>query len=424
MRYLIFICVCVICSIKGYCHDTLQIVNVPNGVNEFTYFETDTVFYAVKDVENKSDKGEYFGQVKFIPSNNDTAWTFGWSYEGISQAVDNTLDSTQLTVDLLGNGYYSFWADYKDIHIQKDLIVFYVYMDFALSLSDEMNCTYVNIDIDTLFIPRYGSFEGSKNVLYTVAKEGSVPSEIPSVNYRDFLPLNVEGIDHDINVSITIKDKFDFEWMEEIEYVSYIPSADMEITVQDPLADMAGQAPLQVEFTDNGRNAQSWEWFLYQDTVEMKVQSVRLNILDSLLDNVIRYGKDQTYVYMHPGYYPVKMVVTNTNGINACTDTSESVYIVVYESFVDMPNVFTPNDDGVNDIFRAGTQSVEQFSGMILNRWGRTVYEWQDPAGGWDGKINGKDASPGTYYYIIKARGRELHNPPRYIKKGALLLVR
>ena len=54
----------------------------------------------------------------------------------------------------------------------------------------------------------------------------------------------------------------------------------------------------------------------------------------------------------------------------------------------------------------------------------RKVYEWHDPEGGWDGRINGKYATPGTYYYIVTARGREKSNPPKYVKKGALLLVR
>ena len=68
--------------------------------------------------------------------------------------------------------------------------------------------------------------------------------------------------------------------------------------------------------------------------------------------------------------------------------------------------------------------SIQSFHGVILNRWGRQIYEWHDHTAGWDGYIHGKLANPGTYYYVITARGRERVSPPRYIKKGALMLIR
>ena len=117
------------------------------------------------------------------------------------------------------------------------------------------------------------------------------------------------------------------------------------------------------------------------------------------------------------------LIAVNEQG-NKCQDTTKAHYVNVIESMVDVPNVFTPNGDGKNDVFMARALSVEDFHGVVLNRWGRKIYEWSDPGGGWDGKINGKYANPGTYYYIITARGREKNNPPRYVKKGAFMLIR
>ncbi len=59
---------------------------------------------------------------------------------------------------------------------------------------------------------------------------------------------------------------------------------------------------------------------------------------------------------------------------------------------VDFPNAFTPNNDGVNDIF------LKDYQLIITNRWGQTLYEGRD---GWDGKYKGDKVSPGTYYYIV-----------------------
>ncbi len=161
---------------------------------------------------------------------------------------------------------------------------------------------------------------------------------------------------------------------------------------------------------------------MYKDTADLKDPLPTLE--DSLMDNRIRYEQDFTYTYEHPGLYRVRLEVINTAGPNNCWDTTELKDIKVIQSLVNVPNVFTPNGDGINDIFRVQVLSSTSFHAVIINRWGRKVYEWSDQSGGWDGKVNGTDASPGTYYYIITARGLEKNNPPKYVKKGALLLVR
>jgi len=68
-----------------------------------------------------------------------------------------------------------------------------------------------------------------------------------------------------------------------------------------------------------------------------------------------------------------------------------------------IPNVFTPNGDGQNDIFKVTVKGATCFHGEIFNRWGVKVYEWNDALGGWDGIImqTHKIAADGTYYYII-----------------------
>ncbi|MBL7777158.1 MAG: gliding motility-associated C-terminal domain-containing protein [Chitinophagales bacterium] len=64
-----------------------------------------------------------------------------------------------------------------------------------------------------------------------------------------------------------------------------------------------------------------------------------------------------------------------------------------YVKVVDFPNAFTPNADGVNDVFLKGYDLV------ILNRWGQELYRGFD---GWDGRYNGQKVSPGTYYYVVQ----------------------
>jgi gliding motility-associated-like protein len=67
--------------------------------------------------------------------------------------------------------------------------------------------------------------------------------------------------------------------------------------------------------------------------------------------------------------------------------------------YFNVPNAFTPNGDGLNDIFRpvATSDLIRQFSMVIYNRWGQLVFETTHPAEGWDGK----DAMAGVYNWVI-----------------------
>ena len=78
------------------------------------------------------------------------------------------------------------------------------------------------------------------------------------------------------------------------------------------------------------------------------------------------------------------------------------------ESKLVMPNAFTPNGDGHNDIYKAKEyQNLSEFRAYIFNRWGQKLYEWRDPAEGWDGTYQGRDVKEGVYYVLVKARGND-----------------
>lgn len=69
---------------------------------------------------------------------------------------------------------------------------------------------------------------------------------------------------------------------------------------------------------------------------------------------------------------------------------------------IEMPNVFTPNNDGVNDLFKPVVfKGMESGNMVILNRWGNVVYESNDLSTGWDGTFQNKPVSDGVYFYKI-----------------------
>ena len=91
-------------------------------------------------------------------------------------------------------------------------------------------------------------------------------------------------------------------------------------------------------------------------------------------------------------------------------ETATPITVSISESRLDMPNAFSPNNgDDINNIYRAKPdyQSIVEFHAYIFNRWGQKLYEWHDPAGGWDGKYKGKDVAQGVYYCLVKAKGAD-----------------
>ncbi|MBQ4215891.1 MAG: gliding motility-associated C-terminal domain-containing protein, partial [Bacteroidales bacterium] len=112
------------------------------------------------------------------------------------------------------------------------------------------------------------------------------------------------------------------------------------------------------------------------------------------------------YVFAEDGTYDI----TLTGYIyEACKDSLTKSLLVL--PTVRIPNVFTPNGDGINDIFFDGMPETEL---IIINRWGQELYKG---LGGWDGTYNGKEMSAGTYFYMITLPNGKTFN-------GPLMLIR
>lgn len=107
-----------------------------------------------------------------------------------------------------------------------------------------------------------------------------------------------------------------------------------------------------------------------------------------------------------------------------CVD-SAFIRVKVYKTLpaVFVPNAFTPNGDGKNDLLRpiaVGIQHMEYFN--VYNRWGQLVFSNTDPeTGGWNGRLAGKEMPADAYVWVVKATD---YNGNVYSKKGVVLLIR
>lgn len=101
--------------------------------------------------------------------------------------------------------------------------------------------------------------------------------------------------------------------------------------------------------------------------------------------------------YYETGTYDITLIVRS--GLE-CLDTLV-VPVDVVEGLI-VPNVFTPNNDGWNDVFDVRTSAVGPFKLEIYNRWGNVVFENSSPLISWDGTTSaGVQAPAGTYFYVI-----------------------
>lgn len=115
--------------------------------------------------------------------------------------------------------------------------------------------------------------------------------------------------------------------------------------------------------------------------------------------------------------------------INGCQN-KDSIYVSTFcEPIIEFPNVFTPNNDGVNDFYEpiyvlpAEWVKIESFE--IFNRWGNSIYLYtyqSDSYPKWDGKLNGKNISEGVYFYL--AAYTNIKNENQELKQGSFHVFR
>jgi len=103
--------------------------------------------------------------------------------------------------------------------------------------------------------------------------------------------------------------------------------------------------------------------------------------------------------------------------VNGCTSALDSTFTILGED-IKIPNVFTPNSDGVNDIFYIKTDGQTPYKFAVLNRHGNRVYTSDSKIISWDGySYWGEQLDTGTYYYTLESDKGDVF-------KGAILLVR
>lgn len=118
-------------------------------------------------------------------------------------------------------------------------------------------------------------------------------------------------------------------------------------------------------------------------------------------DGMFNTTQNPQHIYQEPGIYLVRLIVQNQWG---CQDTTYKTMDVKPDFTFYIPNAFTPDGDGINDIFYGYGIGISSYSMTIFDRWGNNIFGTEDIKKGWDGRANGgaKVAQQDVYVYVVK----------------------
>ena len=157
--------------------------------------------------------------------------------------------------------------------------------------------------------------------------------------------------------------------------------------------DFTAEAPLHVRFLSNASSLDpeaQLEWHITNKATG---------------SNITRYDENIELDFTEAGEHTIKLQVRQDDMIV----DEDVIRVTISESHLEMPNAFSPNGDGINDIYKAKSnhKSIVEFHAYIFNRYGQKLYDWTDINGGWDGTSHGSPVKDGVYFVYVTARGAD-----------------
>lgn len=334
---------------------------------------------------------------------------FIWGIDGERTFITLTDNDMGYMVTESGRPHYYWIINYANHRMEVN----------SLGISPESDCSYTVLTIDgsapaiTYYTINHAPKELDREIsirYQTLQYDESKESFSQTVATRSVahlsatLPLAAPLCDTRFTMS---GDRFLRQWGEEqiVETDYYTATAvdthtsatqlqrENDNEVNADAGTLGGSAPVEISFKAAITDAvQFTEW---QFSPDPEFNSINLRYTDLDLDYVFEdYGT--TYVRFKCA-----------NGSGSCEQYSETYTISVSESKLQCPNAFSPNGDGINDLWKVSYKSIVKFECTIFNRWGVKIIELNDPSEGWDGTYKGKTVNSGVYYYVIKAVGSD-----------------
>lgn len=284
--------------------------------------------------------------------------------------------------------------------------------DYTLTINDDNGCSKVfDFEVnqpDSLYFSQFGfepaycrlhEYQNGNGVVFGAAAGGTADYDYLWTNLETGATINntTWGGRNPGNYKLTVIDENGCVLERTVFLDSLNPIASFTVTSDQLNNDLKGTGPVDVLFTNTSENFANpnnptadttFFWNLNNPIAEWQVTHDYFELFDT------------TYGITGESYtVDVCLVAINKNG---CADTACKI-ITIYEPLITVDiNVFTPNGDGINDAFTFEflTNSVDEFTCVIVNRWGVKIHELNQLSDSWDG--NDKGGNPckdGVYFY-------------------------
>ncbi len=148
-----------------------------------------------------------------------------------------------------------------------------------------------------------------------------------------------------------------------------------------------GMTPLQTQITNTSQNATHYEWNVFTGSTILSTGSGTV---------------PTTTIFDTSGTYEIQLIAWDVDPL--CADTISKIIFVYDSLMIEIPNVFTPNDDGINDLWTISVNLPIHCNLHIFNRWGNEIVHFNGELTLgenilWDGNSTGAEATDGTYFY-------------------------
>lgn len=407
---------------------TTQYVNSPQSQDSIFVFFAEKGVLSATHPSGTSASFRWFRYNPLIPDPNARFEEFFAESDKLQSQVQNLQEGgyrVVVTDNLTHTAEtYTAWLFTDDVKIEG--VSFY------------NDCDFMELTLRT--VPNYFDIENDRFVYYDLSRATHLPNNYYGRRY--FNNSTWEASDERIDIPAGATVKLTITEPAPLYNASYTfscinPFGRSLQANTDEIEARATEAKLRIQVEQDGHWSDWSAGSNYEALLAIKLESESINA-DSLfwyVDN--KSIQDYAFLYktlwrdsarmadriisepdrsiMKPGFFRVRHYSYNVT--SGCRD-SVVVEVTVDSSQVKadaIPNVFSPNDDGVNDRFKfidpeRNITSVKTFSITIFSRSGKQVYEYSgDPRDweGWNGRINGKGAkaAEGVYFFVIEATG-------------------
>ncbi len=340
-------------AFDGICSDTLKL---PITVNDSVYLNP------IDDIEKQCLKGNSFDFFANGKYSSNASFIWGIDLTG-NPLISNQENPVNISFSTVGNHVVKLYMEDNGCSTQRIHIVKTVANPKAnFTVSDSIICQESKID----FINQSTSSNPFTSIWNIEEKERN-----------EFNPNNTFNNSGLYSIYLAVTDTNNCsDTLEKINYIEVLPSSKAIVNATPLKTDILNP---KITFTDNTIGTHTTN-FIFGD-----------NETSNQIFNHHTYSDTGTYAY--------QLLVTNNLG---CSDTARGSVIIepLKNSFI--PNSFTPNNDGLNDVFKPIVPYYKFASLQIFDRWGNLTYHANTIEQGWDGKYQGENVVSDVYVYKLE----------------------